>query len=120
MHRDRMDVSSSQEIRSSQISHHNPPSFAGAQHESIMEPIWMFPLFMGRVLLLALVITGLDVGINGKAYLGSTTVEYLLACVASFWLLLLDTIYIYPRLRSPLRHLPIVPVSVELIVKYIY
>lgn len=76
-----------------------------------MEPIWMFPLFLCRVFAIALVIVGLTYSFHGAPYLGSYVVEFIVASVVSFWLLLLDTIIIYPRLRSPLRNLPLVPVS---------
>ena len=79
----------------------------------------MFPIFLGRVFGLALLITALNYGASGKAYLGSLTIDYVVACVLSFWLLLLDTIWIYPRLRSPLRKLPVVAVSHSVYVRLI-
>lgn len=76
-----------------------------------MEPMWVFPLFLARVLGLALLLFGLSYSYNHQAYLGNYVIDFLAASVASFWLLLLDTIYLYPRYRSPLRKLPLVPVS---------
>lgn len=71
----------------------------------------MFPLFLGRVFLLAFVLVGLHHGLTGRFYLGKAIYDITAASVLGFWLLLLDTIYLYPRLRSPLRKLPLVAVS---------
>lgn len=73
----------------------------------------MFPLFLGRVFGLALLLIGINYSILGKPYFNSYVVDFLAGSVTSFWLLLVDTIYIYPRYRSPLRNLPLVAVSQE-------
>lgn len=76
-----------------------------------MEPIWLFPLFFGRVFALALLLVGIGYSITGRTFFSRFAYDFIVASVLGFWLLLLDSTIIYPRLRSPLRKLPLVQVS---------
>lgn len=76
-----------------------------------MLAIYIVLLFFVKANALATVIVAIVSALRGGPLLGSYVADWMLAWTGSFALVLLDAIVLYPRLRSPLRHLPIVPVS---------